>query len=93
MKSSVPFRIIGRHNGKLIILRTFPTYISITIGGERHKFPSYGSAVEFLQSLSKREPSKGGTSHEYTKHLHSRSTKSHAKLDGMESGRKKRQND
>ncbi len=54
MKSSpVPFRILGRHNGNLIILRTYPDHVSISMGGETHSFPSYESAMLYLQGITK----------------------------------------
>lgn len=65
--SSVPFRIIGRINGSLIILRTYADHVSISVGGETRSFPSYGSAMEYLRNMTTgKRTDREGVSHEYT---------------------------
>lgn len=75
MKSSpVPFRILGRHNGNLIILRSYPDHVAISTGGETHSFPSLESAMSYLQEMTRRN--RKGVSYEHThrKNIHSGST-------------------
>lgn len=51
--SSVPFRILGTHNGHTIVMRTFPDCVTISIGLEHHSFQTYDSAMLYLQQLAK----------------------------------------
>ena len=60
MKNSpVPFRILGHHNGKLIILRTYPDHVTISIGWETHRFPSYDTCMQYLRQLTKSKQVRG----------------------------------
>lgn len=56
----VPFRIIGRHHGELIILRYYADHVTVSIGREQYRFPSYESALMFLQSITRKDRQKGG---------------------------------
>ncbi len=51
--SSAPFRIVGKHNGNLIVLRTYPDHVSISIGGKTRHFASYKSSMLYLQEITK----------------------------------------
>lgn len=64
--SSAPFRIVGKHNGNLIVLRTYPDHVSISIGGKLYCFPSYESSLMFLQKLTKQTTGRKGVSYEHT---------------------------
>lgn len=64
--SSAPFRIVGKHNGNLIVLRTYPDHVSISIGGKQYSFPSYESSLMFLQKLTKQTTGRKGVSYEHT---------------------------
>ncbi len=47
-----PFRIIGTVNGFPVYMRTYPTYVVITMGGERLQFPSRDAALLYLQQIT-----------------------------------------
>ena len=61
--NSVPFRIIGKINGEIVILRTYPCHVTISIGSELMQFPSYDSAMLYLQKITKQSRYRERTNH------------------------------